>query len=77
MTGTEGAAEFNCYVNGQIIGTTTIDNLAYASTVSITVKGTEIQRVMLEAVNKSTKERDTIGEYAVDFVQGTVTEVNF
>lgn len=74
---TEGAAEFNCYVNGQIIGTTTIDNLAYASTVSITVKGTEIQRVMLEAINKSTKERETIGEYAVDFVEGTVTEVNF
>lgn len=73
----EGAAEFNCYVNGQIIGSATIDNLAYASTVSITVKGTEIQRVMLEAVNKDNKNRETVGEYAVDFVEGTVTEVSF
>lgn len=73
----KGAADFNCYVNGQIIGTTPIDNLAYASTVSVTIKGTEMQKVILEAVNRDTKESATIGEYSVDFVENTVTEVKF
>lgn len=73
----KGAADFNCYVNGQIIGTTPIDNLAYASTVSVTIKGTEMQKVILEAVNRETKESGTIGEYSVDFVENTVTEVKF
>ncbi len=76
-SGTKGKATFNCYVNGTIIGTTTIDNLAYASTVSIKIKGTEMQKVVLEAVNEDTKDSDTIGEYSVDFVEGTVTEVDF
>lgn len=73
----EGAGDFNCYVNGQIIGSTTIDNVAYASTVSISIKGTEMQKVILEAVNKDTKESETIGEYSVDFVENIVTEVTF
>ncbi|MDE5576121.1 MAG: Stk1 family PASTA domain-containing Ser/Thr kinase [Oscillospiraceae bacterium] len=75
--GIKGKCTFNCYVNGTIIGTTTIDNLAYASTVSIDIKGTEMQKVVLEAVNDSTKDSDTIGEYSVDFVENTVTEVKF
>lgn len=75
--GIKGKATFNCYVNGTIIGTTTIDNLAYASTVSIDIKGTEMQKVVLEAVNDSTKDSDTIGEYSVDFVENNVTEVKF
>ncbi|MDE6598637.1 MAG: PASTA domain-containing protein, partial [Oscillospiraceae bacterium] len=75
--GIKGKATFNCYVNGTIIGTTTIDNLAYASTVSIDIKGTEMQKVVLEAVNDSTKDSDTIGEYSVDFVENIVTEVKF
>lgn len=76
-SGIKGKATFNCYVNGTIIGTTTIDNLAYASTVSVKIKGTEMQKVVLEAVNADTKDSDTIGEYSVDFVEGTVTEVKF
>ncbi|MDE7279795.1 MAG: PASTA domain-containing protein, partial [Oscillospiraceae bacterium] len=75
--GIKGKATFNCYVNGTIIGSTTIDNLAYASTVSIDIKGTEMQKVVLEAVNDSTKDSDTIGEYSVDFVENNVTEVKF
>ncbi|MDE5742567.1 MAG: hypothetical protein K2H90_08985, partial [Oscillospiraceae bacterium] len=50
---------------------------AYASTVSVTVKGTEMQKVILEAVNRDTKESETIGEYSVDFVENNVTEVKF
>lgn len=76
-SGIKGKATFNCYVNGTIIGTTTIDNLAYASTVSVKIKGTEMQKVVLEAVNADTKDSDTIGEYSVDFVEGNVTEVKF
>ncbi|MCH5349159.1 MAG: Stk1 family PASTA domain-containing Ser/Thr kinase [Oscillospiraceae bacterium] len=76
-SGLKGAAEFNCYVNGQIIGTETIDNLAYASTVSITVKGTEMRKVILEAVNKDKRTSETIGEYSVDFVEHNITEVLF
>ncbi|MBD5139257.1 MAG: Stk1 family PASTA domain-containing Ser/Thr kinase [Ruminococcus sp.] len=75
--GIKGKGTFNCYVNGTIIGTTTIDNLAYASTVSIDIKGTEMQKVVLEAVNDGTKDSDTIGEYSVDFVENIVTEVKF
>lgn len=76
-SGLKGKAVFNCYVNGTIIGTTTIDNLAYASTVSIKIKGTEMQKVVLEAVNATTNDSNTIGEYSVDFVEGNVTEVDF
>ncbi len=36
-----------------------------------------MQRVVLEAVNEDTDESDTVGEYSVDFVENTVTEVNF
>ena len=76
-SGLKGAAEFNCYVNGQIIGTETIDNLAYASTVSVTIKGTEMRKVILEAVNKDKRTSETIGEYSVDFVEHNVTEALF
>ncbi len=72
-----GKAEFNCYYNGNIVGTENIDNVAYASTVSVKVKGTGIQRIMLEAVNVDKKNSGTVGEYNVDFDAGTVTEVEF
>ncbi|MCD7731162.1 MAG: Stk1 family PASTA domain-containing Ser/Thr kinase [Oscillospiraceae bacterium] len=74
---TGGSAVFNCYYNGNIVGTETIDNVAYASTVSVTVKGSGIQKIMLEAVNTDTNESDTIGEYTVDYDEGTVTETDF
>ncbi len=73
----KGSATFNCYINGQNVGTETIDNLAYASTVSISIMGTELQKVILEAVNNDDKTTDTIGEYSVNFVENTVTEMEF
>lgn len=72
-----GKAEFNAYINGNIIGTEKIDNVAYANTVSVTIKGSGLQKVMLEAVNKDTKDSETIGEYSVNFDENTVTEVEF
>ena len=72
-----GSGTFNCYVNGNIVGSEKIDNVAYASSISITVKGTGLQKVMLEAVNDDTKKSETIGEYSIDFDADTVTEVEF
>ncbi len=75
--GIKGSATFNCYINGNIVGTEKIDNVAYASTVSVTVKGTKLQIIMLEAVNNDTKESSTIGKYSVNFDENTVTETEF
>lgn len=72
-----GKAEFNAYINGNIVGTEKIDNVVYANTVSVTIKGSGLQKVMLEAVNKDTKDSQTIGEYSVNFDENTVTEVEF
>ena len=72
-----GSGTFNCYVNGNIVGTESLDNVAYASTISVTVKGTGLQKVMLEAVNNDEKKSETIGEYSIDFDADTVTEVKF
>lgn len=72
-----GSGTFNCYVNGNIVGTESLDNVAYASTISVTVKGTGLQKVMLEAVNNDEKKSETIGEYSIDFDADTVTEVRF
>ncbi len=75
--GIKGSATFNCYINGNIVGTEKIDNVAYASTVSVTVRGTKLQIIMLEAVNNDTKESSTIGKYSVNFDENTVTETEF
>ena len=72
-----GSGTFNCYINGNIVGTESLDNVAYASTISVTVKGTGLQKVMLEAVNNDEKKSETIGEYSIDFDADTVTEVKF
>lgn len=73
-SGIEGEAIFNCYVNGSKIGTKNIDNLAYASTVSITISGNETVKVIVEAVNNKNSDRATVGEYTVNFAANTVTE---
>ena len=73
---TEGAAGFKAYINGNIAGTTSIDNLAYVSTVTVTVKGSLTQTVNIEATNSDTGESEKIGEYVVNFSNGTVTEMS-
>ena len=72
-----GSGTFNAYINGNIVGTETIDNVAYANTVSVTVKGAGLQKVMLEAVNNDTNQSETIGEYSINFDENTVTEIDF
>ncbi|MGN0691035.1 MAG: PASTA domain-containing protein, partial [Oscillospiraceae bacterium] len=72
----KGAAAFKAYINGNISGTVTVDNLAYVSTVTITVNGAMTQTVSIEATNSETGESDKISEYVVDFTNGTVTEMS-
>ncbi|MCI5751939.1 MAG: Stk1 family PASTA domain-containing Ser/Thr kinase [Oscillospiraceae bacterium] len=72
----KGAAAFKAYINGNISGTVTVDNLAYVSTVTITVNGSTTQTVSIEATNSETGESDKISEYVVDFTNGTVTEMS-
>lgn len=72
-----GAVTFNCYFNGKIIGTEKIDNIAYANTVSITVKGSGLQTIILEAINNENNESATVGEYEINFDENIVTEKSF
>lgn len=72
-----GSVTFNCYYNGKIVGTERIDNIAYANTVSITIKGSGLETIILEAINNETNENATIGEYEINFDENTVTETSF
>ncbi|MGN1135636.1 MAG: Stk1 family PASTA domain-containing Ser/Thr kinase [Oscillospiraceae bacterium] len=72
-----GSVTFNCYLNGKIIGTEKIDNIAYANTVSITVKGSGLQTIILEAINNGTNESASVGEYEINFDENIVTEKSF
>lgn len=75
-SGIEGSAGFKAYINGNVSGTTKVDNLAYVSSVTISVNGTLVQTVSIEATNSETGESAKIGEYVVDFGEGTVTEMS-
>ncbi|MGN0666575.1 MAG: Stk1 family PASTA domain-containing Ser/Thr kinase [Huintestinicola sp.] len=74
--GLKGKAIFNAYVNGNLSGTTSVDNIGYVSTISVPVEGTEQQKIILEAVNAA-GDTESIGEYSVDFSALTVTELKF
>ncbi|MGN0643242.1 MAG: Stk1 family PASTA domain-containing Ser/Thr kinase [Huintestinicola sp.] len=74
--GLKGKATFNAYVNGNLSGTVSVDNIGYVSTISVPVEGTEIQKVILEAVNDK-GDVESIGEYSIDFTLQTVSEVRF
>lgn len=72
--GLKGKATFNAYVNGNLTGSVSVDNIGYVSTISVPVEGTEVVRVVLEAVNED-GDTASIGEYNVDFTNSTVTEL--
>lgn len=72
----KGKATFNAYVNGNIAGTISVDNIAYVSTISVPVEGTDTQKVVLEAAD-SKGDTNIIGEYTIDFTAQTVTELKF
>ncbi|MCM1523247.1 MAG: Stk1 family PASTA domain-containing Ser/Thr kinase [Ruminococcus sp.] len=74
--GLRGKAVFNAYVNGNLSGNISFDNIGYVSTVSVPVTGMETQKVILEAVDES-GEANIIGEYTVDFAAKTVSAIKF
>lgn len=75
-SGLEGAAGFKAYINGNVSGSAKVDNLAYVTTVTVEVSGSETQTVNIEVTNSDTGESEKIGEYVVDFTEGTVTEMS-
>lgn len=74
--GLKGKAVFNAYVNGNLAGTVSVDNIGYVSTITLPVKGTEIQKVIVEAV-KDGEDGESFAEYTVDFTEKTVTEKSY
>lgn len=72
-----GEAQFKAYINGNVVGEQTVDNIEYVSTVTIDVSGSEYQKVIIEAINPDTNKSTQIGIYNVDFLEKTVTEVSF
>ena len=72
----EGPGTFRAYINGNIVGKVDVDNVGYVSTITITVEGSKLQTVNIEAVNTKSGISGKIGEYAVDFTEGTVTEMS-
>lgn len=74
--GLRGKAKFNAYVNGNLSGEVSFDNIGYVSTVSVPVTGIETQKVILEAVDDAGT-ANIIGEYTVDFTAKTVSAIRF
>lgn len=72
----EGSAMFRAYINGNVAGEQNVDNITYVSTVTITVEGAKTQTVNIEVENTETGEKEKLGEYVVDFTEGTVTEMS-
>ncbi len=74
--GLKGKAVFNAYVNGNLSGTISVDNIGYVSTISIPVEGKDTQKVVLETVD-SAGTTYSFAEYNVDFNTKSVAEVSF
>ncbi|MBQ5311646.1 MAG: PASTA domain-containing protein, partial [Oscillospiraceae bacterium] len=74
--GLEGPAVFNAYVGGNLSGSVTIDNIGYVATISIPVKGQDIQKVVVETVTDD-EHTHKIAEYNVDFNTGAITATMF
>ncbi len=75
-SGLSGKAVFNAYVNGNLSGTTSIDNIGYVSTVSVPIEGQDTQKVVLEAVDADGNAY-SFAEYNVDFNTGSIVEGKF
>ena len=73
--GLRGKAVFNAYVNGNLSGTLSVDNIGYVSTISVPIEGKDTQKVILETVSEG--ETYIIGEYNVDFNNKQVSELKF
>jgi hypothetical protein len=71
------SATFKTYINGNYKDQSSVDNVRYADTITVPVRGTGIQRVTIEAINNDVMKKTLIGEYEVDFDTGTSREIDF
>ena len=65
-SGLKGKATFKAYINGNVCGEASVDNIAYVSSVAIDIRGSETQKVFVEAIN-SDGESGSFAEFSVDF----------
>jgi len=75
--GTSGSFEFRAYINGEVIGTVTKDNVAYVDYVEIPIKGSGIHDVVIEIYNTTTQKYAPLAKYNFDFDTGTATEISY
>ncbi len=73
--GSVGGYTFNAYINGNIVGSETKDNVAYVSAVEVAVTGSGIQDVIIEVQYSETGGLATLAKYTVDFTTGECTEL--
>ncbi|MGN1088771.1 MAG: PASTA domain-containing protein, partial [Huintestinicola sp.] len=71
-----GKAVFNAYVNGNLSGTISVDNIGYVSTISLPVEGVDTQKVVLETVDADGNAY-SFAEYNIDFNNAAVAEASF
>jgi hypothetical protein len=71
------SATFKAYINGNYNAEMSVDNIKYAATITIPVKGNGVQRVTIEAINNDRGKKVDIAEYEVNFDFGIVSEVSF
>lgn len=75
--GTSGSYEFRAYINGELIGTVTKDNVAYVDYVEIPVKGSGIHDIVIEIYNNASQKYAPLAKYNFDFDTGTATEISY
>ncbi|MBP0955478.1 MAG: Stk1 family PASTA domain-containing Ser/Thr kinase [Oscillospiraceae bacterium] len=73
----QGQATFNAYVNGNLAGQQSFDNIGYAgATINIEVEGKDTQKVVLETVGAD-GHAHKLGEFNVDFNTKTVSQMEY
>jgi serine/threonine-protein kinase len=71
------SATFKSYINGNFNGEITVDNIKYASTITVPVSGTGMQIVTIEAINNDRGKKVDIAKYEVDFDMGISSQIQF
>ncbi|MBQ5331493.1 MAG: Stk1 family PASTA domain-containing Ser/Thr kinase [Oscillospiraceae bacterium] len=74
--GLSGHAEFRAYVNGNLSGSQTIDEMGYVTTVSIPITGNDVQKVVVEAIGRDGSV-NRLGVFNVDFATRSVDTTEF
>jgi serine/threonine-protein kinase len=71
------SATFKSYINGNFNSEVSVDNIKYASSITVPVSGNGIQMVTIEAINNDRGKKVDIAHYEVNFDYGTYAEIDF